>query len=173
MKRAFTLLEAIIAMGIMAVLLGLSTVALIQVRGAIEIQNAYSDVVSAFQTTQNRARNSVTKPGSSTQVPDYLSLSFSPTTYLFQTCIKSGTRATCTDDSGQSPKATAILNVQIIPSNGCNRIAFARLTTDIVTIDSTGFITTTGTCSIEIKHTATGNSRQITIDLSSNNIKTN
>jgi|SRR6185369_7444421 len=172
MKKAFTLLEAIIAMGIMAVLLGFSTYALIQVKGTIELQNAYSDVISALQTTQNRARNSVTKPGSTNSVPDYVTVAFSPTTYKFQTCLKNSTRITCTDDTA-SAKATEILNVQIQPSNGCNTIGFARLTSDIVSVDGNGVITATGSCTLTIVHSSTGNSRVISIDLSSNNINTN
>ncbi|MEO6728544.1 MAG: type II secretion system protein [Candidatus Dojkabacteria bacterium] len=175
MKRAFTLLEAIIAMGIMALLLGTSTFALVQVKSTIELQNAYSDVLSALQTTQNRARNSVTKPGSSSTVPDYITIAFAPTTYKFQTCVKSGsTKITCTDDPATS-KAIEILNVQVKaePSNSCVALGFARLTSDIVGVDGGGTITTTGSCTITIVHSTTGNSRVISIDLSSNNITTN
>ncbi|MFS8130892.1 MAG: Tfp pilus assembly protein FimT/FimU [Candidatus Dojkabacteria bacterium] len=172
MKKAFTLLEAIIAMGIMAVLLGFSTYALVQVKATIELQNSYSDIISALQTTQNRARNSVTKPGSSTTVPDYITVAFQPTTYNFQTCVKNGSRVTCTDDTA-SAKPSEILNVQIQPSNGCNTIGFARLTSDLVTVDSNGALNSTGSCTITIVHSSTGNSRVISIDLSSNNINTN
>ncbi len=172
MKKAFTLLEAIIAMGIMAVLLGFSTFALIQVKATIELQNSFSDIISALQTTQNRARNSVTKPGSSTTVPDYITVAFQPTTYNFQTCTKGASRITCTDDTA-SAKATEILNVQLQASNGCGIIGFARLTSDIVSVDSNGIVTTTGNCTITITHSSTGNSRAISIDLSSNNINTN
>jgi len=172
MKKAFTLLEAIIAMGIMAVLLGFSTFALVQVKATIELQNSYSDIASALQTTQNRARNSVTTPGATLSIPDYITVAFSPTTYKFQTCTKGSSRITCTDDTA-STKAIEILNVQIQPSNGCNTIGFARLTSDIVSVDVNGIVTSTGTCTITITHTSTGNSRVISIDLSSNNITTN
>lgn len=172
MKKGFTLLEAIIAMGIMAVLLGFSTVALIQVKSTIELQNAYSDAISALQTTQNRARNSVTKPGAPVTVPDYITVAFQASTYKFQTCIKGSTTITCADDTAAA-KPIEILNVEIIPTNGCNTIGFARLTTDIVSVGATGIVTNTGTCTITIKHKSTGNSRVINIDLSSNNINTN
>ncbi len=172
MKKGFTLLEVLIAMGIMAVLLGTSTYALIQVKATIELQNSFSDIISAFQTTQNRARNSVTKPGATVTVPDYVTVSFLPTTYKFQTCVKGTSRITCTDDTA-STKATEILNVTLQPSNGCTTIGFARLTSDIVSVDSNGITNSIGVCTITIVHNTTGNSRVISIDLSSNNISTN
>ncbi|MEP7103473.1 MAG: type II secretion system protein [Candidatus Dojkabacteria bacterium] len=170
--KAFTLLEAIIAMGIMAVLLGFSTYALTQVRSTIELQNAFSDVASALQVAQNRSRNSATKPGSPNVAQDYVTVAFRNTTYAFQTCIKGASRVTCVDDTANA-KAIEVLHSTIQPSVNCNTIGFSRLTGDIVTVDSNGVVNSSGTCTIKISHTATGNFKQISIDLTSNNITSN
>jgi type II secretory pathway pseudopilin PulG len=171
--KAITILESIIVMGIIAILLGISTYGLVQFRSTIELQNAYADVISALQTLQNRARNAVSVTnGTTTTIVDYTSMEFLSTSYDFQACTKAGTRATCRDEES-TITPTEISNITFSIASECAVIGFARLTGDIVTIDTNGVITTEGNCTIRLIHNQTSTAKELYIDLTSNNIKVN
>lgn len=160
-------------MGIIAVLMGLGITGLNQFRGTIELQNAYSDVISALETLQNRARNAVatpsTTPGVAT-VTDYSGMAFLQDTYDFKICRKAGSLVTCTTEASDL-KPAEISNISFSVTADCTTIAFARLTGDIVSIDGSGNVITEGNCTIRLIHNQTSNARELYIDLTSNNIR--
>jgi prepilin-type N-terminal cleavage/methylation domain-containing protein len=56
-KPAFTLLELLIVMGVSAFLMGLGAFGLMSFQAEVDLQNAYSNIISDLKFLQNKARN--------------------------------------------------------------------------------------------------------------------
>lgn len=176
-KKAFTLVEMILAMGIIAFLIGMGSVALIRFRSVAKVERVHSDLISTLRTTQNSAENSKASFAKkdlfnltiSESLPDYYMVYFENNNYSIYFCDKSGSGANCFPET-QNLKSANLSGVDITVT-GCQGVAFERLTGNIVSIDSTGAVSETGSCTIRIKATSLSSTRTIEVDFISNNIK--
>ncbi len=181
----FTLVELLVVMLIIAVLFGLGLGGLVSLRYSSELDLAYSEFVSMLQTLQNEARNSsVSKAllaaGASVDqggVDGYAILfqtgNYS-TRYCFETLLVGNPGFDCSGVEIASAKSAAAGNVRVTPldSAACSAIVFERVSGDIYGLPSpvSAFVDA-GTCLIELHHNVSGVTRQIAVDLTTNNFR--
>ncbi len=179
MLKGLTLLELVVAMAIIASLMGIGLVALINYRSSVQLQSAYTDLVTAIKTLQNNANNStsiVTTDGIGDRVsPDIYVLRFSNNEVTPYYClIPSGSATVNCSYSYPSSGITSFLDVDNVSvGSNCKGAGFFRLTLDLVSVDNNTFsgsgnYSTTGTCTITLTHRATNDTRTITLDLKQN-----
>jgi prepilin-type N-terminal cleavage/methylation domain-containing protein len=179
---AFTLIELIAVLAIMAIVTGISLQAMLVFRQTVQFQQAESDFISALRTTQNRARNSVSSAALLAQgVPlieagvDGYALFFRGNNYSMRYCTRvSAIRYDCLGVEQPNLKAGEFSDVGVISTdtNKCSGILFTRLNADILALGSEiGDTSNTGTCTVIINHAINPFlQRQIQIDLVNNNI---
>lgn len=169
MKKALTLLELVVVMGVIAVISAMSVFGLIRFRSVIELNNGYTDIVSLLKTTQNAARN-VTSDGNpnSTNVPDLYSLKFENDKFSKTNCELFGERYTCISTETQTTIAPAI---NFVTDVNCTFIGFTPLTGEIVSLNSSGNVTDMQECNINIIHSVSGDVKELKVDLLSNTIQ--
>lgn len=183
-KKAFTLIELMVAMSIMIIVLSFGTVGVIRFRDYIELQNGYSDVSTYFRTIQNRARNAIayTTVSGTPLTPDYYGIYIEDNNFsLYQCEEQPGNQADCTEIESEV-KSSAFTNVEMAFTESCpgNMIGFKRSSVDVVAISGTallgsinsGNIISTGNCELEITHVNNNSLRTISINLTQNAVNT-
>jgi type II secretory pathway pseudopilin PulG len=166
-KKGFTLVEALVAMGITAALLGLGTVGIMSFRATVELQNANSDTFSFIRTLQNRARNSVSFTLNGEQViPDYYGFTVSGSDLLAQYCQESGSTVTCAPLPQQLNQN---ISEKISLDFDCEGILFSTLNENIFEL-SNNTLVDDSQCQLRIIHTSNSNSRNINFDLAKNTV---
>lgn len=169
MKNAFTLLELVVTMGILAVISAMSIFGLVRFRAVIELNNGYTDIVSLLKTTQNAARNVTSSGGQSgVSVPALYTIRFSDNTYTQSNCTSTSNRYICIDLTTQK---TVAPSVSFSPDPNCAYIGFAPLTGEIISLNLSGIATTVQQCSIRIAHSISGDVKTLNVDLLSNTIQ--
>ncbi len=186
-KKAFTLVEAMVVMGIMALVLSFGTVGVIRFRDYIELQNGFSDISTYIRTVQNMARNSVSydNVGGVPVVPDYYSIFFTANDFSLLACNDTGVinRVNCTQVT-RDIQAPNFSKVGFSFGGDCgNRrlFGFERSTVDLMTYQgavnqsgnlslTNGVKQSTGSCTIIVTHSRSNSSRNITLNLTENSI---
>jgi prepilin-type N-terminal cleavage/methylation domain-containing protein len=176
-RKGFTLIEAIVAMGIMAVVLAFGTTGVVRFRNSVELVNGYSDMQSIIRTLQNRARNSTTTSVGNLEnnvpiIPDYYGLKIEDSNYSVYECFENNTLESVNCNETESDlKATKLSN--ILYHYNCYIIGFRRASTEIISINDTGIINNIDSCVIDVLHKNSDSDKSITINLEDNNIETN
>jgi len=184
--KAFSLLEMIIVLAILAILMGLGWSGLINFRSTAEMQNAYSELVSVIKSEQNKAKNSVSSTSTGT-TPYYYALFFANNKYYAFNCAKPSSSSgitRCTKDTTVTFRQLPA-DIKINPDSRCAGLGFEILNGKFVafTLANTGSLDTinsfdtvyesTGTCNIKIDHDliSTEKTIEINLDINSINVK--
>jgi len=181
-KKAFSLLELIVAMGVIAVIMGLGITGLVSLRTTVELQGAYSEFVENLKSLQNQGKNSTSGSLGSNSVPFMYGIFFTSTGYAFGNCDKpTSNQGSCFIDSSLAKVNTLNKNVLITstdPSN-CSGIAFVRLPGTNINVDPIIAINSNGSyninnpilkCVYTIKHSQNNTIKTITINLKNGTI---
>lgn len=174
-KKAFTLLETLIVLGLVVTVIAAGAVSLTNARNSIELDNTYSDVLSAIRTTQNDARNYISIDSNYSvnivpPVPDIYAFRVNTANNEFWTfaCTGAGASTSCTLASRESV-ASSVSNITI--NSNCYAIGFRKGIRDIVSISQGGVVSDSGNCTITISQ---GNrTKNVIINLDANNISVN
>jgi len=186
--KAFSLLEMIIVLAVLAILMGLGWAGLINFRSTAEMQNAYSELVSVIKSEQNKAKNSVSSKSDGT-TPYFYTLFFANNKYYAFNCGDNNTpnniaqNVRCTKDTSVIFRQLPT-DIVVTPSSGCAGLGFTRLSgrfasialpannlETISTFDTT--YTFSGTCNITLSHTQIQTQKTIDINLNTNNVSDN
>lgn len=174
-KKAFSLLELLIVIAVIAIILSLGTYALISFRNYTQVQSAYTEFASLLNTTRNKARNAslsnskLELTGSvSESIPDYYGiLIYSDHEYSEIYCEDSVSSSVNCFRENEIASTTLPQNLSI-SSDNCEGIIYKKLSGDMFRIVNSNKIETTGECSITFKHTQTSEQRRIFINLTQN-----
>lgn len=186
--KAFSMLEIVLVLAVLAILMGLGWTGLINFRSTAETQNAYSELVSVIKTIQNRANNSVSSTSTGV-IPDFYVLFFSQNKYYsFNCCYNSScsrasasTTVRCTKDTTLSYRQLPA-DIRITPDSNCAGIGFGKLNgkfttfslptgTNLDSINSFGStISQNGTCNITLSHNLISSKRTIEFNLNNNSL---
>lgn len=174
--KAYTLIEIVIVMAIIALISGLSIVGIIRYKSSVEINATYTDIIASLKTQRNKAVNSVSyNPDPENIVgfnsPAFYALVFLNNKYEYYFCEEVGINnlVNCAKEENTSiiPPAN-----EIVISSTCQGIGFKHLTGDIVKLNlqsngSGNFETTPspGKCIINITHSQVDISRDIPVDV--------
>ncbi len=172
MSKSFTLIELMVVMGIIAALLALGTLGLTNFRNTAELRNAYSDIVSIIQETQNKARNSVSIGSTGSDglpiVPDYYVIDIQANNYTLQSCnTTGGTNLVCNNLAGRTKPSQFSL---ISYTGTCDKIGFKRSSSDVVALNSSNAVINSGICTIEVRHSVISNILVIRVNMQDNTI---
>lgn len=180
--KAFTLIELLTVLAIIAALIGIGAGGLTALRDTVELNQFTNDFATAIRSIQSRARNglvSETRFNSTGSIPqarvDGFAVSF--ITNSFNYCTRSVSAGTVSYNcSGQEAPFSVAFKIpaNIVPSSStnCRVVLFPRLTGDIAGMPSaTSSPVDTGVCTITITQTKSGQTRQILIDFANNNIE--
>ena len=180
---AYTIVEILVVLGIIAVLSGVGIAGMTLFRRTVQIEQAKNDLLSALRETGNLARNSVSSAVRGTdvlsgRVDGYaLFIDLQEGNYSLRYCIKGSfigqLQYDCTGVEKSSSQMLSAPEVDIFPVDPakCQGIFFARLTGDISALSSDiGAPDDVGNCILNLTHTQGGELRQINIDLAGNNI---
>jgi prepilin-type N-terminal cleavage/methylation domain-containing protein len=162
--KAFTLIELIMVMAIIATLAIMGVYGLTRFRGFLELQTSYNDIVSIIKTIQNSARNSIQLNDGTT--PEYYTISFTDNKYSLLSCNNANciSVSSSTDiQIGSSPRV-------VVVNENCSNIAFGRLTGNIVSINISGssIIDSSISCRFTIRNLDTLDERILLVDLAKN-----
>lgn len=153
--RAFTLIEVMVVLAIIAALSGLGITALIQFRNGVELNNGIFQLNSILQTAENNARNATSTGGTAGSTPDYYVLEFGATSIQTKSCNKQGTSGTtCTNNEVINEPAG--VDWYTTTTTPCVGIAYEKRSGDLVFRQANGTIVTTGQCRISITITSNG-----------------
>lgn len=178
----YTLLEAIVVLGIIAALASFGIYGLVTMRQSIQIQQSHSEFVSTLRHVQNLARNSVASQVLIAQtgnplaslVDGYAIYFDSPTNYSIRYCKTSGTSMDCRSIEQANVKSASYADISVYPLGGsnCRGIFFERLTGNISGMSNAlSNLDDIEVCTIRATHNSTRNYREITIDFAGNSIK--
>ncbi len=167
-KKAFTLLEIIIAIGATSIVLVFSAFGVTRIRDSVELDGTYSDMSSFIRSLSNKARNSQAVNFSEGQpvTPDLYSIQIDSDKLTVYICQKADINTvSCTEVNEE----VQIPNTMDINSE-CSSIAFEKSTSQILTYEQNGNIIDTGSCIINLYHTRLQRERSISINFSENSI---
>jgi prepilin-type N-terminal cleavage/methylation domain-containing protein len=183
-KQAFTLLELLVVMAIMATMAGLGIQGLIIFRQTVQFQQTESDIITSLNTVRNMARNGVasqelklTGGGLSNAVVDAYALHFVDGNYSIYRCritrAFSGDQASCTNLEKANLKGESLTEVNVVPVDAekCSTLLFIRLSGDVQSLPGSlvGGPDDTGECVFTISHSLNDQlQRDISIDLVNN-----
>lgn len=184
--KAFSLLEMIIVLAVLAAIMGLGWSGLINFRSTAEMQNAYSEMVSVIKTEQNKAKNSVSS-GSSGTTPYFYALFFSNDKYYAFNCGDSRTPSLSTTNIRCTKDETVNFRllpseIELVPDASCAGIGFTKLTGKFASFtlpitESLETVTSfdtiynlSGQCNIKIRHNSISAERTIGINLDINSL---
>ncbi len=181
---AFTIVELLVSMGIIALLAGLGIQALVTFQQTIQFQQAQSDFITIFNNVRNQARNSVasrdevisgdTLPNA---VVDGYAIFFDNNTYSLRSCsivrrATSELEGNCRNVEDADAKPTSLDAVNIFPLNPtvCAGILIERLSVDIYAMEATtAILQNPPECVYRIEHGSNSRlMRDIRIDLVNN-----
>jgi type II secretory pathway pseudopilin PulG len=170
--KGFTLIELMLIMGVIAFAMALSIVGLTRFRANIELNTIHTNIISMINDMKNKSTNasSESSNGVLTIVDMFGIMTGSGDVYPMQCDGNSDfTIYSCITPSDIS---RIILGSVRLSGGTCpTRIGFKRLTSDLVTISSTGGVSNTGTCTVLLQHSFTNETKTITIDLVRNSYK--
>lgn len=140
-KKAFSLLELVMVLAIIAIIMGLGYQGLIDFRATSEMQNAYADFVGNLKILQTDAKNVVNTSSTTGTPADIYAIFISSSSYKFFDCYKAsfGNSLNCSVDKSLSTLAQNP-NIVFTPGSGCSGIGFSKLTTDIVSLNTSADI---------------------------------
>ncbi len=183
--KAFSMLEIIIVLAVLAIIMGLGWSGLITFRSTAEMQNAYSELVSVIKSEQNKAKNSVSSKSDGT-TPYFYALFFANNKYYAFNCGDNNTpnniaqNVRCTKDTTVIFRLLPV-DIKLTPDTGCAGLGFTRLSGRFASIalpandlESIASFDTTysysGTCNIKITHSQLTTEKLIEINLNTSNV---
>lgn len=188
MKKGFTLIEALIVMGIIAALIGFGVVGVTRFSDYLELQNGFSDISTFIRTTQNKARNSISYENSMgffTPPPDYYAIYFEEENFSLLACNENLSGLFNCEELEKNVKSDVFNEVKFSFGADCeaNRLfGFRRSNIDIVSFDGiinegTGYtvnnavINSKGICTITVNHENDVGTRKIILNLTENSFE--
>lgn len=169
--KAFTLIELMLMLGVIALTLALSIIGLTRFRASIELNTTYTNVVSFISEIKNKSTNAFgTTTGGVLNPVDLFAVSFNSGAVSALDCDGNFdfTSYSCVASTGQSVNTGSVA----VSITGCdNRIGFKRLTGDLVALNVNGAIQSSGVCTVQLQHSFTNELKTITIDLVKNTYK--
>lgn len=185
--KAFTLVEIMVVMAIIATLLVVGIGSFSLLRNSVELDQATNEFISIIRTMQNRARNSATSAVLAAlnptnpllaRVDGFAVYIDSTSQYSLRYCFASaGAGSTTYNCSGYElpnakPATYSNITVQAVGGGSCNGIVFDKLSGDISGISSPNATAVdTGTCRYRLTHSLLLSYREILVNLASNNIQ--
>lgn len=169
-KKGFTLLEALVIFGIIAVLMSLGIFGVLSFRATLELQNSSSDVVSFIRSLQNRSRNvqSINLNGNQI-VPDFYTFTIGENNISVNICDNvSNFDLECESFTGIS---TPEIIDSVTLSSNCTEIGFATRNEDIVSLVESSADDSVEVCDITIIHEDLSEPFNIEININENSIK--
>lgn len=165
--KAFTLIELMLIMGVIAVAMALSILGLTRFRSAIELNTAYTNVISYLNDIKNKSTNAfgTTSNGVLLSEVDFFGVSFEGKDVTALNCNGNFDFSNYSCTSSLETGALNLGNITTSITTCGNRIGFKRLTSDLVSLNTTGGLITTGTCELQLQHSFTNETKTITIDL--------
>jgi prepilin-type N-terminal cleavage/methylation domain-containing protein len=183
--RAFSLVELLVVMGIIAMVSGLGIYGLIRFQANTRLQTKLGDINSVLSTIQNNSRNSTAFENNGNVddrlclnhinkcVADYIAINFSSSDYEVFACQRSGEIISCPNNNKlESFRSVVVPDISIsYRGNSCEYIAFERLTVDIIDVTGNPVWQESEheSCEIVISNEF-GDQRIIVIDLQTNSI---
>jgi type II secretory pathway pseudopilin PulG len=177
-KKAFTIIEAIVSLGVMMIMMGLGMAGIIAFRNSVELQNSYADLISVIKTLQNQAKNGLAvgiDQSGYPKVPEFYILDFRP-----ETATETGYNVIASTRGGEFfPFETnnifpKVNNINFEFSNDCAMIGFQNSSINIVRYPYQSLITDfaeDGTCVVTLSHKSIlGSTKRITFDIEKNKI---
>ena len=176
MLKAFTLMEVIVVMAIIAIITGLSVVGIVRYKATVELNYVYTEFVSGVKTQRNKANNSISYNPSGAEsltfiAPAFYSIRLANNSYDFYICnfVGSNNLISCGLDTSIK-KSTIPSGIEI--NANCYGFGFRLINSDLVKIDDNSFITNggfqstpnPGTCDINLLNSQTGINKIINID---------
>ncbi len=169
--KAFTLIELMVVFGIIALTLGLSIFGLTRFRASVELNTAYTNVISLINNTRNKATNAFGgSSGGSLQIRDLFGVDFQSQQVNSIVCTANtdATVYSC-QNTADSPISLNNMTINVV---GCDtRFGFKRLTQDLISLTNVNTVVASGICSVEIRHSFTNEVKTITINLVENSYK--
>jgi len=169
-KKAFTLLETMIVMGVVVLVLGSTIIGINSLRQGVELNSEYTNATTAIRQLRSDAINAKTDSvfmGGAPNVPDAYAFTVeNPSSYSLSLCACDASISSC---SCSKPNGDQVLNSGIeiaASSTACNQVLFLRSTADALTIS-----VTSGACTYTITNTETGSTREFTVDLDNDSIQ--
>ncbi|BCX13862.1 MAG: hypothetical protein KatS3mg085_394 [Candidatus Dojkabacteria bacterium] len=161
-KKAFSLLEIIVVLGITAAVMSGGVLALIRFQDSAEFNRYFSDTVSLIKTTQNRSYNGVLSQTKSLalggnaleSVPEYYAIIIDENddSIGLYYCDETLTGILSCFREQEILVIDFPSDIQV-SSTGCSGVGFKTLNPDIILINSNGTFTTNGVCEITLTHT--------------------
>lgn len=183
-KKAFTVVELMVVMAIIALLSGLGIQALITFQQTVQFQQAQADIITIFNNIRNQARNSVASKGEvidgstlPNAVVDGYAIFFDDNTYSLRSCTitrraTSELEGSCNKVEDQDAKPISVNEVNIYPLDPsvCKGILIERLSVDFYAMeDITSTLQNPAECVFRIEHSRNSELvRDIKIDLINN-----
>jgi type II secretory pathway pseudopilin PulG len=171
--KGFTLIELMLIMGVIAVTLALSILGLTRFRSGIELNTAHTNIISYISEIKNKSTNAygTTNNGVLQSTVDFFGVSFVGNDVTALNCDGNFDFSTysCSNATEQPPIDLGSVTMTITTCG--NRIGFKRLTSDLVSLNTSGGLIVTGTCSLQLRHSFTNETKTITIDLVKNTFK--
>ena len=138
--RAYTILELVIVMSVIAVMLGLGISGLNTFKRNAEFNSTYTSVVTNIRTVQSRAQNSVSEDSGQTP-SDYYGIFFTQNQYFSYRCVRSSNNLNCSK-TVRMFQDTSLLNATFTLGT-CRNVLFERLTGKLYSVTYTGSLTDT------------------------------
>lgn len=171
MKNGFTLIELMVVFGIIALTLGLSIFGLSRFRANVELNSAYTNIISLINEGRNKSTNAFgSSTGGTLQQKDLFGINFLNTSVQPIECTSNsdGSVFSCLNSSSG---LITLSNMEITVIGCATRFGFKRLTQDFIALDSVGNVQASGNCTVDIRHLFTNEVKTITINLVENTYK--
>lgn len=136
--RAYTILELVIVMSVIAVMMGLGIVGLTTFKRNAEFNSSYTSLVTNIRSIQSRARNSVSEDSGVTPT-DFYGIFFTQNQYFSYRCIRVTNNLNCSK-TVRLFQDTSLLNATFTFGN-CRNVLFERLTGRLYSVQYTGQLT--------------------------------
>lgn len=182
-KPAFTLLELLVVMGVIAMMTGMGIYGLTRFQANTQVQTVTTDTLTLLRTVQNNAKNSISFATTPTAndicssnnncVADYYAVTFSSSDYQVFACQKSGSNITCPSQNNLNIQSVTYPDITFsYEGTGCNYIAFQRLSGDIIDVQGNPLWTESSNslCSIKISNSY-GDYRILEVNLTNNSVR--
>lgn len=169
-KSAFSLLELLIVMGVIASISMLGIFGLLNVQYSIELNNYYAQVDVFQNTVKNYAVNSfATDSAGSKDASDYYAFQYIGNKFQNLFCDKTGVATIECNNIGTLELITpSFIDITFSPI-GCNFFVFEKFSSRIFTIENQNLIPV-GQCTIIIKHQNLAQTKSIIFDFENNSI---
>lgn len=169
-KKAFSILELLIVMGVISSIAMLGIFGLLNVQYSIELNNYYAQL-NVFQTTiKNYAVNSfATNASGSKNSADYYAFQYSENKFQNLFCDKVGTSTIECNTIGTLELVTPSFIELTFNPISCTFFAYEKFSSRVLAIENNGLIFS-GQCTIIVKHRNLAQSKSITFDFENNSV---